>query len=455
MPSTVVNLLIIVVTILIAISGFTLYATYISTQGLSLLQQEYVIGISKNIQITLSQLTYKGLQPSYKYFNVSYLVWVKSPTSEITVIPFVASPQVNPYYYSPPQTQNASLFFSSAKGYIQVKNFSFTSNVYSPQQGQFLGKVNAYAFNISSNQTYILSAKIRPGQIIILWILYYYNGKWYRIDYTYINPTNAGLGLFALSSSGNYVANSGNLNNPAPHIVTSQGGLGFGLWFQQKTNATTKTLILNVTISPTANGDNFSILIWEIGNKLYVGTYDYNSKTQYQTYLYSIAQGYWYFINFSFGSLLKSTNSVNITLYSSTGKLLNYTKNGLSIPESNGYISVVSFGSRSLVNVISQAFFVTLQSGNSVSLTSFYNVSTIMLKNGFVYNNTYNYNWTIVHSNFLNAIGYWYFVYPSYPPPNVINGILWYSPSGSGNGNNKYPSIYYIPEQGYNTYVLI
>jgi hypothetical protein len=134
----------------------------------------------------------------------------------------------------------------------------------------------------------------------------------------------------------------------------------------------------------------------------------------------------------------------------SSQKWLNTTTLGTTT-QSNGYISTVKFGSSLKTVAISQAYFVTLK--NNQGLPNFYNVSSTMFKNGPLYNNTYNYNWIIAKSNNLYAIGYWYFVNPSYPPPPTIPGILWYWPNG--NGKTNYPQIYYIPEQGYNTYVLI
>jgi len=453
MPSAVTNLLIIIVTVIIALSAFAIYSAFFSVQGLTFLQEENVIGISKIVQVAVSQVSFKGLPPSYNYFNVSYLIWINSPTKYVTVIPFVASPRLNPFYILPSNSQNASIFFSMTNGYIPLNTkFAFNGNVYLPQQSQLIGKINGvYAYNLTSNRSYILSAKVSNGQIIMLWILYYYQGKWYRLDYTYLNPSNAGIGVYVLSGSGNYVGNSKNTNFKPPHQVTSQTGLGFGLWFKLISNATTKTYLLNVAITPTNNKD-FSILVWVIGNKLYVGTYDLSSnKYIAQTYLITLYQNNWYFINFSLGSQLQSSQEVSFTIYNlSSQKWLNTTTLGTTT-QSNGYISTVKFGSSLKTVAISQAYFVTLK--NNQGLPNFYNVSSTMFKNGPLYNNTYNYNWIIAKSNNLYAIGYWYFVNPSYPPPPTIPGILWYWPNG--NGKTNYPQIYYIPEQGYNTYVLI
>ncbi|QXJ30795.1 hypothetical protein [Saccharolobus shibatae] len=454
MPSSVTNLLIIIVTVIIALSAFAIYSEFFSVQGLTFVQEENVIGISKIVQVTVSQVSFKGLPPSYNYFNVSYLIWINSPTKYVTVIPFVASPLVNPFYIIPNNNQNAIILSSTPNGYTTLNTnfFIFSNNVYLPQQSQLIAKINGfYAYNLTSNRSYILSAKVSNGQIIMLWILYYYQGKWYRLDYTYLNPSNAGIGVYVLSGSGKYVGNSKNTNFKPPHQVTSQTALGFGLWFQLMPNAPTTTYLFNLTITPT-NNENFSILAWVIGNKLYVGTYDLTSNKYIgQTYLITLSPNYWYFINFSLGSQAKLSQKVNFTIYNlSSQKPLNNSI--LGITESNGYISTVKFGSSSKTVVISQAYFVTLQNVNG--LTNFYNVSSTIFKNGPLYNNTYNYNWTIVHSNnLLYAIGYWYFVYPSYPPPPTLPGILWYWPNGISKTN--YPQIYYIPEQGYNTYVFV
>lgn len=453
MPSIVVNLMIIVATIVLALAIFEVYSVYISSYTLTFLQQENVIGLSKLVSASVSQTAFYGIPPSYNYFNVSYIIWIKSPTPKVTVIPFVISPQLNPFYALPNGNQNAALFYSTINGYNLVTGFQFNNNVYLPQQGQLLGKVNSYAFNITSNQTYIISAKVKPGQIIVIWILYYFNGKWYRLDYTYLNPTNSGIGVYAISSSGLYDANSPTLTGfPQPHISISQTGFQLGLWFSPITNATTQSIILNATLGPTGSqgnsGKTFSIVIYQLGYNLYLNITQGSTVTCH-IFLYSLNQNTFYFLNFTSGSQVKLAGELNISIYSYSGKILNYTKSPIQLPsEINGYTLNVTFGSPSLTDVITQAFFETLKniSLTGLSSSSFYNVSSVMLKDGYLYNNTYNYTWIIAHSKSLYAIGYWYFIYPSSNPPSQISGLLWVS------GNT---TPYYIPEIGKNTYVIL
>jgi len=451
MPSVVVNLMIIVATIVLALAIFEVYSVYMSSYTLTFLQQENVIGLSKLVGASISQVSFYGIPPSYNYFNVSYIIWIKSPTPKVTIIPFVISPQLNLFYALPNGNQNAALFYSTTNGYNLVTRFQFNNNVYLPQQGQLLGKVNSYAFNITSNQTYIISAKVKPGQVIIIWILYYFNGKWYRLDYTYLNPTNSGIGVYALSSSGLYYTNSPTLTGfPQPHISISQTGFQMGLWFSPISNATTQSIILNATLGPTGSQGNsqktFSIVIYQLGYNLYLSIMQ-GSITTFHTLLYSLNQNTFYFLNFTSGSQANLAGKLNISIYSYSGKILNYTKNPLSLPsEINGYILNVTFGSPLLTDVITQAFFETLKNQGNLGSTSFYNVSSVMLKDGYLYNNTYNYTWIIAHSKSLYAIGYWYFIYQSSNPPSQIYGLLWVS------GNT---TPYYIPEIGKNTYVIL
>jgi len=447
--NAIIALLLVVITIALSLGVFSLYSFYFSNVQYSVSTQGNVITVSKYLQIEVSNLAYfynsKGND-----FNVSYLIWVSVPVTKVVVLPFVVSPMNYSllYYYIPNQTQNASLFYSSQNGYKPLNSFTISNNIYLPQEGILLGKVSSLsAFNVSSNTTYILSAKLNLNQIIVVWILYYYQGKWYRLGYTYLNPFDQGVGLYVVSSTGNYNSYSKALQNAnAPHFVTSQKAIGFGLWFKPIANSSIKALILNLSFVAT-NGNNVSLMIFQQNEKLYVYSTLLSSSQSSQTFLCNLNLNQWYFINISYGAITGNSKSFNITLYSN-GKILNYT-NLPSYTQLNGYNISVKFGSSTLADAISQAFLVSAQSSNG--LGSFYNVSKIMLKNGPFYNNTLIFNETIVNSkNLLYDIGYWYFVWPTSNPPSQISGILWYYPQG----NYQYPLIYYIPESGQNTYVI-
>ncbi|MEM4086499.1 MAG: hypothetical protein QXR34_09105, partial [Saccharolobus sp.] len=252
--------------------------------------------------------------------------------------------------------------------------------------------------------------------------------------------------------------------------AVSQTGFGFGLWFEPVINSTTRSLILNLTLIPVgSNNNNITVLIYQQNLKLYVNITQTGNKQQtqtFQTFLYNLNGGQYYFINISHGSQVNLARQFNITLYSvsgkllnttTTGKLLNTTTNNNNIRQTNGYNISVTFGSSSLANVIFQAYLVTLQSNSGIP--QFYNVSTLMLNNGPFYNNTLNYyNIISTSKNELRGIGYWYFVWPNSNPPSQIPGIFWYWSNGqsSQNGNSSSSlNIYYIPEIGQNTYILV
>ncbi|MEM0091767.1 MAG: hypothetical protein QXG62_04090 [Saccharolobus sp.] len=457
----VIVLLLLVATVALSLSVLSIYFSFFSTIDSSLNNQENVITISKLVQIQVSTPSFSGTPASG--YNVSYLIFISAPVSKLSIIPFVTYPMnySSLYYYLPQQQQNASLFYSNLNGYIPLNRFIISDNVYLPQGGQFLGKINSIAFNITSNQTYILSAKLKQNQIIVIWILYNYQGKWYRIGYTYINPFNQGVGSYVLASSGIYSSNSKTSLNHAqsPHFAVSQTGFGFGLWFEPVINSTTRSLILNLTLIPVgSNNNNITVLIYQQNLKLYVNITQTGNKQQtqtFQTFLYNLNGGQYYFINISHGSQVNLPNQFNITLYSASGKLLNTTTTGKllntttnNIGQTNGYNISVTFGSSSLANIIFQAYLVTPQSNSGI--TQFYNVSTLMLNNGPFYNNTLNYYKIISTSQNLYGIGYWYFVWPNSNPPSQIPGIFWYWPTGSYS-----LQTYYIPEIGQNTYILV
>ncbi|MCQ4450515.1 MAG: hypothetical protein NO110_07480, partial [Sulfolobales archaeon] len=168
MESSVVAIILITATLVLALGAFALYSVSFSEQYYTVSVQEYLIGISKLIGIEVSRLTYAGVPPYYNYFNVSYVIWIQSPTKTLTVVPFVTSPQPNPFYTLPSSAQNASLFTSSLNGYSSLRPFNLSATVYLPQEGLPLANIHVVAYNVSSNSTYVLSAIVRPGQIIML-----------------------------------------------------------------------------------------------------------------------------------------------------------------------------------------------------------------------------------------------------------------------------------------------
>jgi len=162
----------------------------------------------------------------------------------------------------------------------------------------------------------------------------------------------------------------------------------------------------------------------------------------------NLKAGQSYFINFTSGSQLHLSQIAKFTIYNEQGQLLNSLE--MDLPsEINGYTLILTFGSKTISNGIYQAFIETLK--NQQGTNSFWSVSNTALHNGPLYNNTYKFNQTIAQNRNLYAVAYWYFVWPYNNPPPQVPGILWYWPSG----NPSYPDIYYIPEIGTNTYVLV
>jgi len=450
MESSLVAILLLIATTVLALGAFALYSSSISAQYYTVSVQEHLIGISKLISVEVSQPTFAGIPPCYSYFNVSYVIWIQSPTKTVTVVPFVTSPQPNPFYILPPSAQNASLFTSSLNGYSSLRPFNLNATVYLPQGGQFLGSIHAVAYNVSSNSTYVLSAVLRPGQIIVLWFLYYYDGKWYRLDYVYLNPSGNGIGIYIVLGTGMYKGYSGYLSNPTPHIFLSKNAYQFGEWFNVMNIQQSPTLLMNVTLVPTGNngGKIFSVLLYTQGSSVYV-----NISGTVKLLYNNLKAGQPYFVNFTGGSQFQLSGDMNFTIYNRQGQLLNSTV--IPLPsEINGYTTIIAFGSRTIsetiANGISQAFLETMQ--NQQGTNSFWNISSITLHNGPMYNDTYLLNWTIAHNPNLYSVVYWYFVWPNYnPPPPQVPGLEWYWPSGT----SGYPYIYYVPEIGTNLYALV
>ncbi|AWR98385.1 hypothetical protein [Metallosphaera hakonensis] len=453
MPSVVVTLLIVLVTLMLAIGVFGIYTTYFAAQGSVIGSNEIVVSQSKETQIFVSPITFKGIGPSYTTFNVSFLLWYSTPVKNVVLIPFVINPLpgLGTYLYSPQGTVNASIETNSTGEVEVLPHFTLDYPVYTPQ-GQQL-EVNAPAYNVTSTGTYIVHSTVKPGEIIVVWLLTNEFGKWYRLGYFFVNPANAGLGLYVITHSGQYLGNSKNVNFKPPHLFSNNQGVQTGLWFEPLGNATVNSTIFYAVINTTSG--YYYIKIYQSGLEIYATTNyttNSNSGARMTTEPIGDVNPYnWYFVNFTYGHQTSNeTKGNNITLYTESGKLIGNTS--FPIPgQTNSYEVSITFGSPNSFDEISQAFLVTKQSNSNDAY--FYNVSTIMLKHNPYYNNTETYNWTINHArNILHGIVYWYFVYPSSSPPTELYATVWYWPKGSGSA--QYANLTYIPESGPDTWVI-
>jgi hypothetical protein len=447
MESSIVAVLLLIATLALALGVFAFYSVSFSNQYSSVSEQEYLIGVSKLIGIEVSQPTYAGIPPDYNYFNVSYVIWIQSPLKTVTIVAFVTSLQPNPSYVLPSNAQNASLFASSLNGYSSLRPFNLNATVYLPQGGQPLGNIHVVAYNVTSNSTYVLSAVLRPSQIIMLWFLYYYDGKWYRLDYVYLSPFSSGIGVYIISGSGVYKGYNGTLSNPTPYIYIGFTGFQIGMWFKVINVQESPTPLLNVTFIPTDSnsGKKFSVILYTKGPSAYV-----NISGTVRLLYNNLKVGQPYLITFTSPPMFLLGPVAEIRIYNEQGDLLTSSIMGMPLGL-NKYVLVFTFGSKTISNGIYQAFFVTSHNPTTPidSLFLEYLLQTV-IQNGPLYNNTYLFNWTAMYYPRFSAVAYWYFVWPYNNPPNQLPGLLWYWPSGGSN----YPDIYYIPENGTNTYVI-
>ncbi|AHC51883.1 hypothetical protein SUSAZ_07970 [Sulfolobus acidocaldarius SUSAZ] len=441
MPTVVATFILVIAVFLISIIVFFYYAGYLGLLSPSIINQEYLIGLSKSIQISVSNVAFKGVSPNLISFNVSYLITVSSPAKVLTVIPFVTVNSPSIFYSQPSTNQNVIITKANSTAYIPLKNFRINGPVYIPQQNMLLGNlVNIYAYNMSSNSSYVIYANVKPGQIIVLWFLLYYSGKWYRLGYGYLDP-NPSLAVNTISGTGKYNVTS--QSAPQPLISVNNQGFQFGMWFSPIINSSIPVPLLNISFNSVSHGgSNYTLTFYVKNSNLYL------SGTQIpNTLIAQLNVRQYYFLNFSFGSFLNLVNNVNVNLYNSTTQI-NKTLISLNIGSHNGYNFSVTFGSTKYSEfAIFQAFFVTVQ--DKTGLPAFYNVSNQVLNNGYLYNNTNNLFNIINNNNNLYAVGYWYFVYPSFPIPKQISGLLWYY----WKSNNLYNLT--IPETSPNTYVAV
>ncbi|MCG3109520.1 hypothetical protein L3N51_01813 [Metallosphaera sp. J1] len=447
MPSVVVTLLVVVVTLMLAIGVFGIYNSYFSTEGTAIAGNEIVVSQSKQTQIFVSPITFKGIGPSFTYFNVSFLLWYSAPVKNVVLVPFVVNPLpgLGTYLYSPQGEPNATILVNSTGTAKVLPYFTLSFPIFTPQGQQLQSGVPAY--NASSTGTYIVHSIVKPGQIIVVWILTHEFGKWYRLGYFFVNPANAGLGLYVVTHTGVYLGNNRQLNVNPPLYLTNNKGIQMGFWFEPLGNATTNSTIFYTVITNITNGQSYYSRIYQSGLKIYIDTNSSGSPNV--TYLGTVTPFEWYFLNISYGHQVNHGYlSDIITLYNSS-KLIG--KQSIEVGgETNGYAIQITFGSPDSIDAVSQAFLESLKNEKGVS--AFYNVSSTVYHLGVsypqYYNNTNNLYNIIKTDSSLYAIVYWYFVYPSSSPPSELSATVWYY----YNPSKLYSTS--ISEAGPNTWII-
>jgi hypothetical protein len=265
-----------------------------------------------------------------------------------------------------------------------------------------------------------------------------------------LSPLSNGIGVYIITDSGVYKGYSGTLNNPTQYIYLSQTGFQLGMWFKAINVQQSPSPLLNATFIPTGHmpGKKFSVVLYTKGSSVYV-----NISGAVKLLYNNLKAGQSYFINFTTGTQFRLGNAAKFTIYNEQGQLLNSSVLNLppGLPPSriNGYTLILTFGSKTISNGIYQAFIETLK--NPQGTNSFWSISSFILHNGPLYNDTDRFNQTVAQNSNLNSSAYWYFVWPYNNPPPQLPGILWYWPPGP----SKYSHIYYIPETGTNTYVVV
>jgi hypothetical protein len=324
----------------------------------------------------------------------------------------------------------------------------------------------------------------------MLWLLYYYDGKWYRLDYVYLSPFSSGLGVYIITGNGVYKGYNGSFNNLKVYINIPDPGFDLGMWFEVTKIQQSPTPLLNATFIPLPpppghpppinQGEEIFVTLYTRGSSVYVNLYEPGQSLypngpkppliNQTVLLYSnLKVDQPYFINFSNGDAFNFDNRnldhiFAFTIFNKQGELLNYTMVNTP-PETAGDTVILAFGSKTGSNGIYQAFLETIDNYHPTQeeYEAFWNISNIDLRNGPLYNDTYLFNWTVAHHTIINELAYWYFGGPHNVPPPQLPGILWYWPiegqipqvwnQKQPSVASKYPYIYYINETGNGTYM--
>ncbi|MEM3863126.1 MAG: hypothetical protein QW699_01370 [Metallosphaera sp.] len=87
-------------------------------------------------------------------------------------------PGIGPYLYTPLGGQNSTVLENVSGKYVRLTSFKL-DGVVSVPQGQQLN-VNAQVYSSKPEGTFLINAKVKPGQIVIVLLLTYEFGKWYN-----------------------------------------------------------------------------------------------------------------------------------------------------------------------------------------------------------------------------------------------------------------------------------
>jgi len=371
-----------------------------------------------NIYIISKTITFEtslyNFQPSQNYTNVTYFMQIKGLISEVTVVIFNGSTPAD----------CVSLFDSSYPGYLQnVSYFNLSGSIYSPNDHFLATLKNAKAFNITADSNYILFAKIKSNNTIAIWALLYYQGKWYRVSYKYLNIT---LPSFHVVVDNGYFA--------LPR--TAEEGFSLGFWFKEGCNSISGGILY---LSVPLNGKLISLEAWQVipfipfeSNDmvtLSVNTnpdFYYNNKTP-------LDQGSWYFVTINY---FDNSNYLTVSVYKA-GDMKPITTFYAPISGEGGGAGSVSSMSNVLISfqserfpfgntaLISQAYFVSFNKNSNINST-LSKIFRDMFSNGAYFNNTANMN-SIFNQGNVNVLAYWDFSVETFSTPSVISGWVWVS----------------------------
>lgn len=421
LSSALIALIFVAITITFSITAFLIYGS-LSTQSYnSSYATKYVSEVEANTKIAVSPLSFKLLRGNTlqnAQYYVNFLLFVQLPyKGAIYAVPFVTYSTSSPYT-AVPIAFNASI--------QQLPKVTFNNvYIYLPQ-GNNIGPLTLVAYNLTSSITTLnVTAKVKPGEIIVVWILIYYEGRLYRIVYPYVNPFTGIVGTYVTGRGGVYVI-PGQIS--AAIVPVSNVGNMVGIWFYTLSNSTAIILNMSVPVTSTSVG-KLLIMVRYAYNELYLNiTTNLGSSVNK---IGTLSINNWYYMNLSFGSQTQGGSGfLNYSIYTQNGNL--FAKGQSTIPtgiNSKGQLNVSILPKNNYAVAVSQFFFTDLQS--NTGLTPFYNMSTQLLKNGYLYNNTLNVKWIMQNSvNQLYYAAYLYAVSTTTPPPQYLYTYLFYWANG-------------------------
>jgi len=228
------RILLVIAAVILSLIFLSMYAFYAGIFSNQALQESTLLSYSSETTMSFSPVSIEQTAPGtvkyqsgYYHFTVDVIGTVNGPLTSYWVIPFVTNGSYS-LNTAVPTNQNSSIDVSTTTQVYQE---------YIPQTSQFFSfKLEAY--QVDNGQPFNLTATLFKGEIVVLWVMTYYQGKYYRIAISYLSPEDSSISnvsnglslctnIYELNGAGGTLESGGSTTtlSAGTLIVVPNGGL--------------------------------------------------------------------------------------------------------------------------------------------------------------------------------------------------------------------------------------